>query len=765
MLLAMSNHNIATNTTSTNITLQSRPQEISKANLHFTLRDPRLDKGRHETLSSFSMGSSNCDGTDRPHVRADTTFGLSISPNDHPSLPKTSEFSRTESDMLASSSNYLAHIRPNVSSKRPHIEASENHDEQLKSSHEQEQPTHPHFQLSLSEASTKVIKLSEKTECYSSTLPAPPISTATIPTTSNLTSTTRTDSHVKPQVILSIDNATILLPFFVVVEGYRVAAYSIDGEPRLCLPQLIQFLRQKFTVKNIVEKFEESNIKFSTSTSKQVQGFIRFKALLSDAKACPMIKLSDANRVCFKLYESRHKRRGDGQLFNVVGLPPSLPLSHDEWFEEERSNQGIDAKSLPLVYQDKKSNFEENKSTRRDSSLVTLEPSELRGGDNLYMGLGPRSVDPTSQAKLLTRSNPFNQTEIDADLTLMPETLSATLRIQVYHRCIGKCSGAYYPYLLKDGKAKCIQCKICRIFLSPRRFVGHTHKSTEDNIVHWGFNSYNWRCYIRLSKKQTDNNLEDTELLNQFRTLQFAPDFVDEVDDSDYTLDFSDAIVTDKGKSDQSSSSQSSSVSYNDWFQRANPQVIAPTHSLPPKLGSGVPLGDATSRYLVQQVTRCGYNPSIGHMPQMSRDRYLRQHNPSDMKINTPYMPGLDPFRDTPPEAPIAIFNLAKPPNFCRDYSLHCRSDVQTFDTGISKTAPSKDLRETFAPSSEAGVNRELFYPSLCSISDDKEYRREMYVSLKLADLLTRRGFNRLLINDLVENMLNLMRESRRLIL
>lgn len=240
-------------------------------------------------------------------------------------------------------------------------------------------------------------------------------------------------------------------PFFVTIEGFRVASYSIGGEPHLCLPQLLQYLKQNFTIKRLIDKFEESVITFASATPKQVEGFVKASVLPPNANSCPLIKRSDADKICLGLYEQCLKaRRGD-----IVSLCSKSPL-----FKSEAQN--------PIL--------------------------------------------------------------------ALAKAVTSTLIIQVYHKCFGKCVGFYYPSLLMNSNSKCIECANCKIMLSPRRFVGHTHGPKENDVCHWGFNSYNWRSYIHIKRKQTQNNLDDDELLIQLKTLFSVPN--DEtIEDDEFEFD------------------------------------------------------------------------------------------------------------------------------------------------------------------------------------------------------------------------------------
>ena len=91
--------------------------------------------------------------------------------------------------------------------------------------------------------------------------------------------------------------------------------------------------------------------------------------------------------------------------------------------------------------------------------------------------------------------------------------------IKVQHKCFGKCSGTLYPTLYVGPQAECIQCDTCQALFSPKTFVSHGHKSEENRICHWGFNSDNWRAYLKIRSTEDRKALEEFELLKE----KFSP--------------------------------------------------------------------------------------------------------------------------------------------------------------------------------------------------------------------------------------------------
>lgn len=93
-------------------------------------------------------------------------------------------------------------------------------------------------------------------------------------------------------------------------------------------------------------------------------------------------------------------------------------------------------------------------------------------------------------------------------------------QIRVTHDCFGQQKGIIFPLKYTHSNAQCIECLECSRMMCPSDFVGHTHqefgsKWTETQVCHWGFDSTNWRWYLRLSEDCTRTKLEE-ESLNDY---------------------------------------------------------------------------------------------------------------------------------------------------------------------------------------------------------------------------------------------------------
>jgi len=93
-----------------------------------------------------------------------------------------------------------------------------------------------------------------------------------------------------------------------------------------------------------------------------------------------------------------------------------------------------------------------------------------------------------------------------------PRTVDPT-SFRVLHRCFGECVGLLHPGSCTGPAARCIECTECQAFLSPQKFVSHSHQQQETRTCHWGFDSQNWPAYIQVcedySEDEGDKHRED----------------------------------------------------------------------------------------------------------------------------------------------------------------------------------------------------------------------------------------------------------------
>lgn len=435
------------------------------------------------------------------------------------------------------------------------------------------------------------------------------------------------------------------LPVFVTIEDYRVASYSISGEPHLCLAQLLQYIKQEFPLEKVIATFEETVTHFPPATPKQIEGFKKASILPLDARSCPLIRRSDADWVLLRLFDqckkvncnnilnlcsnfkgtSKGNYLSDGRdkkkqtefrddegrttrleksgqednndiasnqmrvtnshgsklaIIERINTPEAQPDTSKAQIGDRKTDDCLKQQPSPSVIANVSQNSsdtqylqnqsetsptgiavgtnatiststnEDDKNSRATDATASVAASDLSPStsspllthdeksttakntmieliDNKRKDFGkecPQSLEPKQiKTEILPNEHLFDDEAQNSILNLAKQVTS-TLIIQVYHRCFGKCIGLYYPSLMIDSESQCIECASCHSIMTPRRFVGHTHGVKEVNICHWGFNSYNWRHYIRLSRKQKMNNLADDELLVQFSALQSVKD-------------------------------------------------------------------------------------------------------------------------------------------------------------------------------------------------------------------------------------------------
>ena len=95
---------------------------------------------------------------------------------------------------------------------------------------------------------------------------------------------------------------------------------------------------------------------------------------------------------------------------------------------------------------------------------------------------------------------------------------SSPFSFKVQHDCFGRCEGLVLPEAYTAPGARCIECLQCEGLFSPQKFVCHAHDNVENRTCHWGFDSNNWRTYIKLSEDYAEEEVErHTKVMDDFK--------------------------------------------------------------------------------------------------------------------------------------------------------------------------------------------------------------------------------------------------------
>ena len=85
---------------------------------------------------------------------------------------------------------------------------------------------------------------------------------------------------------------------------------------------------------------------------------------------------------------------------------------------------------------------------------------------------------------------------------------SSPFSFKIQHDCFGRGEGLVLPEAYTTPTARCIECLQCEGLFSPQKFVCHAHENVENRTCHWGFDSKNWRTYIKLSEDYAEEEIE-----------------------------------------------------------------------------------------------------------------------------------------------------------------------------------------------------------------------------------------------------------------
>ena len=137
-------------------------------------------------------------------------------------------------------------------------------------------------------------------------------------------------SAFKPPVvpIMSSSDTTWAELEETVIDGERISCFRVGGEPRLCLPQILNIVLERLSLKDINQACEELQIYCATCSPDQLQVLKESNVLPETAYQCGLITKSDAERLCSFLLE-RSPPRASIRLGDPKASPFSFRVEHD----------------------------------------------------------------------------------------------------------------------------------------------------------------------------------------------------------------------------------------------------------------------------------------------------------------------------------------------------------------------------------------------------------------------------------------------------
>nr|SVE75428.1 EOG090X0EYT [Daphnia dolichocephala] len=260
------------------------------------------------------------------------------------------------------------------------------------------------------------------------------------------------------------------------LEGQAIACFTVGGEPRLCLPQILNSVLQQFYVMQIHAVCDELQINCSRCTAEQLDSLKASPAILPrSAASCGLITKTDAQRLCSALLRRGTNETGAGTATEPQRTAQHMPTSSS-------------SPSHPLGPSD----------VSVKDTIVKTEPESLS-----------EEGDHTRCSSTNSSSNNNNNNN---------RNRSGWFR--VYHQCFGKCEGVCKPELYTSPDAGCIECADCSLILSPADFISHAHRSVENRTCHWGFDSTNWRAYLLLARRQQQPQPSNDVLLHRLEEFK-----------------------------------------------------------------------------------------------------------------------------------------------------------------------------------------------------------------------------------------------------
>ena len=113
-----------------------------------------------------------------------------------------------------------------------------------------------------------------------------------------------------------------------IIGGERISCFNVGGEPRLCLPQILNSVLERLSLTDINQACEELQIYCATCSPDQLQVLKESKVLPETAYQCGLITKSDVERLCSFLLE-RNPPRVSIRLGDPKTSPFSFKVEHD----------------------------------------------------------------------------------------------------------------------------------------------------------------------------------------------------------------------------------------------------------------------------------------------------------------------------------------------------------------------------------------------------------------------------------------------------
>ncbi|GAA51234.1 Ski oncogene [Clonorchis sinensis] len=280
----------------------------------------------------------------------------------------------------------------------------------------------------------------------------------------------RTAEQPKFSISSPIQETGVLVPSL--IDGEIIMGFNVWGEKRLCLPHLFRFVLNDVDLKAIDEACTKLQITCTTCTPAQLTLLHSRKILPKAVSSCGLIRKSDAERLTKFI---RNRIDSLDKYVNSESARDSsllrLHRSHQADVDVENNDLSV-TKPKPIPR------------SQRDSPIGSDVEATESSGEAQSESTKVDQPEHTSEH----RNSPSSQ-----------GSSTSTEPIPVIHECFGRQLGFIHAHLYTEPSSKCIECRTCHRLFAPDQFVGHTHTVTEvDNLNHWGFDSNNWRCYLRL---------------------------------------------------------------------------------------------------------------------------------------------------------------------------------------------------------------------------------------------------------------------------
>lgn len=105
------------------------------------------------------------------------------------------------------------------------------------------------------------------------------------------------------------------------LEGEEISCFTVGGEKRLCLPQILNIVLNPFSLEQVYRVVKAENLFISTCNKEQIDVFKRHGDIPDTTPSCGLLTKTDAHRLCSALFQGTKATPDAAATADFKGLP------------------------------------------------------------------------------------------------------------------------------------------------------------------------------------------------------------------------------------------------------------------------------------------------------------------------------------------------------------------------------------------------------------------------------------------------------------